>query len=64
MMSIPISETVLEFYKELPFNYRDSVEDHALSILENKTTYDVLTPFLKPKVKILSSIIKKIESEI
>ena len=46
MMSTPISETVLEFYKELPFNYRDSVEDHALSILENKTTYDVLTPFL------------------
>jgi len=53
MMSTPISETVLEFYKELPFNYRDSVEDHALSILENKTTYDVLTPFLKPKFKIL-----------
>ena len=52
-MSLSISETVLEFYKELPFNYYDSVEDHASKVLKNRITYDVLTPFLKPKAKIL-----------
>ena len=53
MMSTHISQNVLEFYKELPFNYRDNVEEHALSILKNKNTYDILNPFLKPKSKIL-----------
>ena len=28
-----INESVLEFYKELPFNYRDSIEEHALSVM-------------------------------
>lgn len=53
MMFTHISKNVLEFYKELPFNYRESVEEQALSVLQNKNTYDILNPFLKPKTKVL-----------
>ena len=51
MMSTHISKNVLEFYKELPFNYRESIEEHALSVLQNKNTYDILNPFVKPRTK-------------
>ena len=53
MMFTHISKNVLEFYKELPFNYRESVEEQALSVLQNKNTYDILNPFLKPNTKVL-----------
>ena len=53
MLSTHTSKNVLEFYKELPFNYRESIEEHALSVLQNKNTYDILNPFVKPKTKVL-----------
>ena len=53
MMSTHINKNVLDFYKELPFNYRESVEEHALSVLKNKNTYDSLNLILKPKTKVL-----------
>ena len=53
MISTHINKSVLDFYKELPFNYRESIEDHALSVLQNKNTYDSLNLILKPKTKVL-----------
>ena len=57
MMSTHINENVLEFYKELPFNYRESVEGHALSVMRKTrwagTAYEMISPMLKPKAKIL-----------
>ena len=43
------NKDVLEFYKELPFNYRESVEDHVNAVRQRKITdlYPVLRPYLK-----------------
>ena len=52
-----INESVLEFYKELPFNYRDSIEEHALSVMRKTrwagTEYEMILPMLKSRAKIL-----------
>ncbi len=57
MMSTHINENVLEFYKGLPFNYRDSVEEHALSVIKKTRwageAYEMIAPILKPKTKVL-----------
>ena len=39
------NKDVLEFYKELPFNYRESVEDHVNAVRQRKITdlYPVLS---------------------
>ena len=34
MMSTHINENVLEFYKGLPFNYRDNIEEHVIVLLK------------------------------
>ena len=53
MMSTHINENVLEFYKGLPFNYRDNIEEHALSIIKKTRwagrAHEMLTPFLSVK---------------
>ena len=33
MMSTPIDEQVLNFYKTLPFNFKGSIENHALGVM-------------------------------
>jgi SAM-dependent methyltransferase len=43
------NESVLEFYKELPFNIRQDVRDHAVSIVDKSVTDHY--PQLKPIVK-------------
>ena len=52
-----INESVLEFYKELPFNYRDSIEEHALSVMRKTrwagTAYEMISPMLKSRANIL-----------
>ena len=52
-----ISESVLEFYKELPFNYRDSIEEHAYSIMKKTPwaggAYEHMVSSLKRKSKVL-----------
>ena len=57
MMSTHINENVLEFYKGLPFNYRDNIEEHALNIIKKTRwagrAHEMLTPFLNSKIKIL-----------
>ena len=49
------NNSVLEFYKTLPFNYRDSVEDHAESILQKQIGdyYPFLDPYLKSRSRVL-----------
>ena len=49
------NNNVLEFYKTLPFNYRDSVEDHAESILQKQIGdyYPFLDPYLKSRSRVL-----------
>ena len=44
---------VLAFYKALPFNYRDNVEEHAESIIKKSNPYPQLDTILKRKVKVL-----------
>ena len=55
MISTHINENVLEFYNGLPFNYRDSVEEHALSVIKKTRwageAYEMIAPMLKPKTK-------------
>lgn len=57
MTSTHINKSVLEFYKGLPFNYRDSVEEHALSVIKKTRwageAYEMIAPMLKPKTKVL-----------
>ena len=57
MISTHINKNVLEFYKGLPFNYRDSVEEHALSVIKKTRwageAYEMIAPMLKPKTKVL-----------
>ena len=36
-ISTPIDTQVLNFYKQLPFNYKGTVENHALSVMERKS---------------------------
>ena len=52
-----INKSVLEFYKELPFNYRDSIEEHALNVMRKTrwagTAYETISPMLKYRAKIL-----------
>ena len=33
-MSTQANDKVLDFYKELPFNMRDSVSDHVMTIVD------------------------------
>lgn len=46
---------VLEFYKQLPFNYRGDVKQHSQAILERNAVeaYPVLPPILKPSCRVL-----------
>jgi SAM-dependent methyltransferase len=46
---------VLEFYKELPFNYRDSVEESLRALKESDpvSSYPVLIPLLRPGLRVL-----------
>lgn len=46
---------VLDFYKSLPFNYRDSVEEHVKSLhqIDPVASYPVLVPLLRPGVRVL-----------
>lgn len=48
-----IGDSVLAFYKELPFNYRQSVADHAREIKGRNAvqSYPVLPPLLEPPDK-------------
>ena len=48
---------VLEFYKELPFNYGDKVEDHARRIRAKdlSAAYPVLAPLLKARPRVLEA---------
>lgn len=47
--------TVLEFYKELPFNYQESAEAQARAIRSHDrvATYPVLTELLRPTTRVL-----------
>jgi len=49
------NQNVLEFYKSLPFNYRDSVEEHLAALRNNNPveSYPVLIPLLSPRVSVL-----------
>ena len=44
---------VLEFYRTLPFNYRDSIDDHVSAIRDNSvlSTYAPLLPLLKGRAR-------------
>ena len=53
MMSIPIDEQVLNFYKTLPFNFKGSVENHALGVIERKSYGENLEPLLNKGTKVL-----------
>ena len=53
MISTLANNNVLEFYKILPFNYRDDVEEHAESIIKNSIPYSQLDHILKPKIRVL-----------
>lgn len=46
---------VLDFYRSLPFNYRDSVEEHVRSLheVDPVASYPVLTPLLRAGVRVL-----------
>src|ERR1035441_2481545 len=46
---------VLEFYKSLPFNFRDSVDEHVQSLKDTNPveSYPVLPPLLGPGVSVL-----------
>jgi 2-polyprenyl-3-methyl-5-hydroxy-6-metoxy-1,4-benzoquinol methylase len=46
---------VLEFYKSLPFNYRDSVEESVRALRNSNpvASYPVLIPLLKPGLRVL-----------
>ena len=47
--------TVLEFYKELPFNYRESVDEQAQAVRSHDgvAAYPVLTKLLQPHTRVL-----------
>jgi len=49
MMSTQANDKVLDFYKELPFNMRDSVSDHVMTIVDKSIAEHY--PQLKPIVK-------------
>ena len=49
MTSTQANEKVLEFYKELPFNIRESVNDHVITIMDKSISDHY--PQLKPIVK-------------
>ena len=51
--TIVANNDVLAFYKALPFNYRDNVEEHAESIIKKSNPYPQLDTILKRKVKVL-----------
>ena len=53
MMSTPIDEQVLNFYKTLPFNFKGSVENHALGVIERKSYGENLEPLLNKGTKVL-----------
>lgn len=46
---------VLDFYRSLPFNYRDSVEEHIKALYQTDpvASYPVLSPLLRPGVRVL-----------
>ena len=54
MMSIPIDEQVLNFYKTLPFNFKGSIENHALGVMKRKSYGENLEPLLNKGTKVLS----------
>ena len=47
--------SVLEFYKELPFNYSESVEQQAESVRvrDSVLAYPVLADLLKPETNVI-----------
>jgi SAM-dependent methyltransferase len=49
------NENVLEFYKELPFNYQESVQQQVKTIKSRNSvlTYPVLAELLKPGVRVI-----------
>ncbi|MBN2290316.1 MAG: class I SAM-dependent methyltransferase, partial [Candidatus Glassbacteria bacterium] len=49
------SAEVLEFYKELPFNYRGSAKEHAAAVRRTKVAqaYPVLAPLLGKETRVL-----------
>ena len=51
--STPIDKQVLDFYKQLPFNYKGTVETHALGVVERKSYGEKLEPLLKKGTKVL-----------
>ena len=53
MMSIPIDEQVLNFYKTLPFNFKGSIENHALGVMKRKSYGENLEPLLNKGTKVL-----------
>ena len=53
MMSTPIDEQVLNFYKTLPFNFKGSVENHALGVIERKSYGENLESLFKKGTKVL-----------
>jgi len=53
MISTPIDTQVLNFYKTLPFNYKGTVEKHALGVMERKDYGENLTPLLNKGTKVL-----------
>ena len=55
------NKDVLEFYKELPFNYRESVEDHVNAVRQRKITD--LYPVLRVRPETLCRITEFSEHE-
>ena len=53
MMSTPIDEQVLNFYKTLPFNFKGSIENHALGVMKRKSYGENLEPLLNKGTKVL-----------
>ena len=52
-ISTPIDKQVLDFYKQLPFNFKGNIENHALSVIERRSYGENLEPLLKKGTKVL-----------
>ena len=62
-LSIFSNEKVLQFYKELPFNYYSSVEEQSKNILLGEQNFKIYGPLVNELKTLIRPIAKRASAE-